>query len=202
MRNLRPHKNIAQLLGFCENPICIVIVFYPKGSLRMYLKDPANVISLELSLKFAKGIAAGIGHLHLEKLIHRDLAARNVFLNNDLEAIVGDFGMSRVGETDANVTASSFGPIRWMAPESIQRIYSTKSDVWSFGVTLWEIMTRDDPFAGRTLVDVTQAVLKGEHLKVPESCPSNIAQVMLSCWAFSPSDRPTIDQIFAELLRC
>jgi len=137
-------------------------------------------------------------HLHTENVIHRDLAARNILLGRDLEAVVADFGMSRMASSEDNVmqTKSEVGPLKWMSPENIaDRLYSKKSDVFSFGVTLWEIFARRDPWDNKDALSVAFAVKDGETLK-PINCPPKIAEIMLSCFAFKPINRPNFDHLF------
>jgi len=188
MCSLRPHDNVVQLLAVCSEPLCLVMKFYSNGALLHYILKNKKIHRVELFLIF-KGIAAGMNHLHKEKIIHRDLACRNVLLNANMEAVVADFGLARFvrKEVDSGKTASLIGPIKWMAPESLSKgIYSTKTDVWSFGVTAWEIITRETPFEDRDLISTAVEISNGLKLKIPETCPAPLASLLSSCWNDEP----------------
>lgn len=146
MVSLRPHPNLVMLLGITlpPGPFCIVTEYCTNGSLFTYLEKEPNV-NRERIFIFIRGIAAGMLHLHSEcNVVHRDLATRNVLLSSTLEPKICDFGMSRILEPtqEEQCTESQVGPLRHLSPESInQRSYSQKSDVWSFGICLIEIIT-------------------------------------------------------------
>ncbi|KAL6075324.1 Insulin-like growth factor 1 receptor, variant 2 [Balamuthia mandrillaris] len=212
MSGLRPHVHVVQLLGVCVDaafPLCIVTEFLSKGSLLDYLqslKQNESNLSMKKMINIAKGVASGMQHLHAEHVVHRDLAARNVLLTSDLTAKVADFGMSRLvaSEENQHQTSTYVGPVRWMAPESIEdRVYSEASDVWSFGVLLWEICTLGAmPFAQMTALKATLHVLQGGQLDIPseeEGCPAVFAELMRSCWRWDASERPTFADIVVLL---
>ncbi|KAL6060152.1 Tyrosine-protein kinase jak2 [Balamuthia mandrillaris] len=146
MQKLRPHTNVLQLLGVAyqdNTPFCITELM-PKGNLWHFLqtKEGKEFVQTTTNLvQMAKEIAAGMNHLHSEGIVHRDLAARNLLLTETNEIKVSDFGLSRL---IVNVESAQevIGPLKWMAPECfIESKYSEKSDVWSYGITLWEIIT-------------------------------------------------------------
>jgi len=191
--------NVVQFLGITSNPLCIVTEFLDQGSLYSYIHSDAK-IDANIIMNFVKGISAGMLHLHREGIVHRDLAARNVLLGSGFQVKIADFGLSRVSDTNAkqaNQTKSDTGPLKWMAPEAIKlRVYSTMSDVWSFGVVLWEIVTRKDPYPDldpvQTALEVTHSGLK---LQIPEYCPPVIAQTMAGCFQTVPEQRPDMGTI-------
>jgi len=157
---------------------------------------------MDLSVKIAKGIASGMIHLHEEGIIHRDLAARNVLLNETYDAVVSDFGQSRkLGTDDVQATKSDTGPLKWMAVEGFtSRTYSKKSDVWSFGVTFWEIFTRaKEPWEGLEPVAAAFKVRDGERLPIPDHMPEALAHLMTSCWNSDPQLRPDFEKIHSIL---
>jgi len=201
MNKLRPHKHVVQLLGMVQKPLCIVLDYYPNGNLHNFLHTEVQ-IPFQLKMKILKGITSGMLHLHAEGIIHRDLAARNVLLTENYEAVVADFGYSRtVGTEEVATTRSDVGPVKWMAIENFTtRQYSKKSDVWSFGVTAWEVTTRKDPWDTLDPFQVAFAIRDGQRLVIPENaCPKQIADLIRSCWEINPNDRPDFESIWNQL---
>jgi len=203
MSCLRPHKNVVQLLGMCTNPLCLITEYYPNGSLLNYLLCLEKPMSNQQVLKILKGIAAGMVHLHRESTIHRDLAGRNILLTETLEPAVADFGLARtVSEPESSaMTKTNVGPIKWMAPESLQdHVYSTKTDVWAFGVTAWEIITKGaTPYEDLEAVGAGFAVMQGLRLKFPAYCPAVLSALLVKCWESDPAKRPSMQEIFEGL---
>jgi len=197
MRNLKPHANVVLFLGVVMNPFCIVTEFLEGGDLHTFLKSNYD-ISIELQLSIIKDIARGMFHLSLEGIVHRDLAARNVLLTKDLSAKVSDFGLSRIADADNVIySKSDIGPLKWMAPEAIRRKkYSEKSDVWAFGVTCWEIISREEPFKDMDAVQVATAVV-GEGLRpeIPPNTHPQLADIIMATWETEPEMRPTFHQL-------
>jgi len=203
MKSLRPHKHVVQLLGMVQNPLCIILNYYEKGSLLGLLKSQER-ITLDRKLTIMKGIVSGMIHLHEEGIIHRDLAARNVLLTKNYDSVVADFGYSRfISGKESGTTASVVGPLKWMAIESFTtHQYSKKSDVWSFGVTAWEIITRENPWENLDAVQAAFAVQGGKRLPIPEDemiCPASLAHLISSCWMTDPESRPMFEEIWNEL---
>eukprot|EP01117_Protostelium_nocturnum_P021040 TRINITY_DN997_c0_g2_i1.p1 TRINITY_DN997_c0_g2~~TRINITY_DN997_c0_g2_i1.p1 ORF type:complete len:1599 (+),score=445.16 TRINITY_DN997_c0_g2_i1:202-4797(+) len=199
LKGLRSHPNLVLFIGitFPPQPLSLVTEFCEGGGLFDYLRR--NEVSEQQKMMFVSGIARGMLHLHAEKVIHRDLAVRNILLTKHLEPKVSDFGLSRESKAadGANVTTTAVGPLKWMSPESItQRRYSAKSDVWSFGVVIWEIITCEEPFANYTPVEAAIGVTtRGERLEVPTFTPPILAKLMQECWRNNPEDRPDFSQI-------
>ncbi|KAL6066360.1 Tyrosine-protein kinase BTK [Balamuthia mandrillaris] len=204
MMNMRPHANLVQLFGVCTkpfNPLVIVLEFLEGGSLYNLLHSDKE-LDLKLALSIARETAAGMHHLHTEDICHRDLAARNLLITSHnpefCHVKITDFGMSRFADTDSdNFTKNKTGPLKWMPPESMQhQKYNAKTDVWSFGVVLWEIFARRDPYPNVSPVQVAiEVASKGMRLRPPTGCPQQIAQLMMRCWSVDPNARPSFDEI-------
>ncbi len=198
---LSPHPNVIDLIGVCRQPPMIVTTFMHKGSLVGLLQNES--ISDEFAVEISKGIAAGMTHLHKQGIVHRDLAARNVLICFDLKPKLADFGLSRsLGDKDEGSTKSDIGPVRWMAPESLkEKRFSRKSDVWSFGVLLWEIATRGKtPYEGMQLWQVASGVCKGSlRLEPPQNMPKSMERVMRLCADHNLEQRPEFSEIFRIL---
>jgi len=204
MRKMRPHPNVVLYLGVCRQPLCLVTEFVANGNLLALIKK--EPINNDMKLKICQGIAAGMFYLHEQGVLHRDLAARNILLDGALRPKVCDFGMSRVvmDSSRSNQTAADVGPVKWMAPEALtSKEYSTKSDVWSFGVVIFEILTRKSPYEDFNLMQIATKVAMGtlslaaELERQPDfvSYPKNIVSVFKSCLEFRPERRPEFEDI-------
>mmetsp|Transcript_20958 Transcript_20958/g.29294 ORF Transcript_20958/g.29294 Transcript_20958/m.29294 type:complete len:1024 (+) Transcript_20958:143-3214(+) len=158
MERVANHPRVVRFLGVCATPgqpLCIVTEFLPGGAVDKLLRSE-KTLSLPLRMRWARDCASGVLHLHAERIIHRDIAARNLLVDKNMRVKVTDFGMSRIrgnsynsNSKDVDTTKSTVGPVRWMAPEAIvHQHYSEKSDTYSFGVTLWELVTRGQPYKG------------------------------------------------------
>jgi len=204
MKKLKPHPNVTRLLGLCSNPFCIVLEFIENGSLSSWLASD-RPLDAESCISIARGIAAGMLHLHKSGIVHRDLAARNILLNSYMAPKVSDFGLSRqLLEDKTNKTVSDIGPVRWMAPEALKKkLYNTKTDVWSYGVVLFEILTRRTPYEDYELVHVATNVSTNELSLVPQiqkeaeekNYPKVLVQLAEQCLSFDPQDRPDFELI-------
>mmetsp|Transcript_26848 Transcript_26848/g.37810 ORF Transcript_26848/g.37810 Transcript_26848/m.37810 type:complete len:834 (-) Transcript_26848:52-2553(-) len=205
MRNLRPHKNILMYLGICTNPkypFCIVTEYMANGNLWDMLQQPSFQFTNKLKVKVIKGIAEGMCHLAQEKIVHRDLAARNILLDETFEPRISDFGMSRMlaEREQANKTVSNVGPIRWMAPESLRhQLYSEKSDVWSFGVVMHEVIKQALPYDDLSPIQVATFV-GSLQMKLPViEGITGLSDVMKGCLEWEANDRPSFELICDEL---
>jgi len=201
MKKMRPHPNVTMLLGVVTSPICLVTEYVPNGDLWDFLQK--GQVANELKLRIAQGIAAGMFHLHQLGVIHRDLAARNILLDSNFNPKVSDFGMSRVAiQESGNKTSTEIGPIRWMAPEALgEKVYNIKTDVWSFGVTLYEIMTQKMPYEKTDIIHVATSVALGKVSLVPEIqknaklYPLVLVEVFQLCLQVDPEKRPDFPAI-------
>uniref|UniRef100_A0A3Q3WYA9 receptor protein-tyrosine kinase n=1 Tax=Mola mola TaxID=94237 RepID=A0A3Q3WYA9_MOLML len=196
------HPNIIHLEGVVTKfkHIMIVTEFMENGALDTYLKGRDGEIPTYQVAGMLRGIAAGMKYLSDMSYVHRDLAARNVLVNGNLECKVSDFGLSRVLEDDAEGTYTTRGgkiPIRWTAPEAIAyRKFTSASDVWSFGIVMWEVMAFGErPYWDMSNHEVMKAINEAFRLPAPMDCPSAIYQLMLQCWQQDRSKRPRFSDI-------
>jgi subtilisin-like proprotein convertase family protein len=200
---LRPHPNVVQTLGVSVDGQfpALVLEYCAGGSLDKALYNPSKQMSYVDKLRIITGIAKGMLHLHSNNIVHRDLAARNILLSGTGEPKISDFGMSRlVADDEGMTTRTNVGPIKWMAPESLKyKEYSKKSDVWSFGVVVWEIVTRVEPFKGEDLMELALNIRdNGKTLTIPE-CEPIFQTVMKECFLSDPTQRKDFDVICGEL---
>lgn len=201
------HKNLVQLIGITiDGPnICLVTEFMEKGSLSEYLRTRGRLrVTLRDQLRFAKDTCAGMAYLESKKVVHRDLAARNVLIAEDYTAKVCDFGLaSREKFSDIYIYsgASCRIPIKWTAPESLrQGEFSSKSDMWSFGILLYEIYSFGRlPYPKIPLADVVKHVESGYRMEAPEGCPGAIYNIMKRAWSAQAKDRPSFADVLIEL---
>ncbi|XP_071351358.1 ephrin type-A receptor 2a [Trachinotus anak] len=196
------HPNIIRLEGVVTKfkHAMIVTEYMENGALDTYLKDRDGEIPSYQLVGMLRGIAAGMKYLSDMSYVHRDLAARNVLVNSNLECKVSDFGLSRVLEDDAEGTYTTRGgkiPIRWTAPEAIAyRKFTSASDVWSFGIVMWEVMAFGErPYWDMSNHEVMKAINEAFRLPAPMDCPSAIYQLMLQCWQHDRSKRPRFSDI-------
>jgi serine/threonine protein kinase len=202
---LQQHPNVVQTFGVSldgQLP-CIVLEFCEGGSLDNRLFDSDVTMTQQQKVELVKGVARGLYHLHTNNIVHRDLAARNVLLNKSGTPKISDFGMSRVlkSEAEKGKTKTNYGPIRWMAPESLRELqYSTKSDVWSFGIVLFEIVSRSEPHIDIDPLEVAVKIKNDSyHPSIPQNVDPVLREIMLSCWQPDPNNRPSMEQICNKL---
>jgi len=204
MVKLPPHPNVVQMYGVTlDGPQPIIVMEYCNGgSLDKLLFNSKSKISDDRRIELVRGIAIGMLHLHKHNIIHRDLAARNILLAANGVPKISDFGMSRILEkADEGKSNSNVGPVCWLAPESISsRNYSKKSDVWTFGIVIYEIVAQCEPHKDKNVFDVgVQIRDNGLTPEIPNDCPSLLRQLMEMCWNKQPDQRPTFEMICAML---
>ncbi|XP_049874642.1 insulin-like peptide receptor isoform X2 [Pectinophora gossypiella] len=210
--------HVVRLLGVVSRgqPTLVVMELMEHGDLKTYLrshrpdadsslpkKDDNNPPTLQNILQMAIEIADGMAYLSAKKFVHRDLAARNCMVAGDLTVKVGDFGMTRdIYETDYyRKGTKGLLPVRWMSPESLKDgVFSSNSDIWSYGVVLWEMATLAmQPYQGLSNEQVVRYVVEGGVMERPEHCPDRLYELMRACWAHRPSQRPSFLQLVADL---
>ncbi|XP_078358900.1 fibroblast growth factor receptor 4-like [Oculina patagonica] len=210
MKTIGKHKNIINLIGACTQggPLFVVVEYAPNGNLRQFLKDrrPTREYTTSLTLKdlvsFAYQVARGMEYLSFKKCIHRDLAARNILVGDDHTIKIADFGLARdVHQVDYyRKTTDGRLPVKWMALEALfDRVYTTQSDVWAFGILVWEIVTfGGSPYPGVPLENLFELLKSGYRMEQPLNCPDNMYKIMLKCWQDSPTQRPTFEELVQE----
>uniref|UniRef100_A0A5S6Q603 receptor protein-tyrosine kinase n=1 Tax=Trichuris muris TaxID=70415 RepID=A0A5S6Q603_TRIMR len=212
LSQLPRHPNVTEFLGYCDRPglLLLILEYCPQGNLKRFLKvnDPrCHPEGFEMTdflppeLYYGRQIALGMEHLSSHSLVHRDLAARNILVSDDGKAVkVSDFGLSRSGAIYLQMVGGRL-PVRWMAPESIfVRIFSSKSDVWSFGIVLWEIMTVDlEPYPGVDIAQLFHLLKVGYRMEQPENCSQALYSMMVGCWNARPECRPSFTELREEI---
>ncbi|XP_043909952.1 megakaryocyte-associated tyrosine-protein kinase [Protopterus annectens] len=194
------HKNLVRLLGvILQNELYIVTEFMGKGSLVNYLRTRGRTVIAEKQLiQFSYEVCEGMEYLESKKLVHRDLAARNILISDEIVAKVSDFGLAKA---DPKKEDNAKLPVKWTAPEALkQNKFSTKSDVWSYGILLWEIFSfGKPPYPRMSLKDVKDKVLTGYHMESPEECPASMYSLMKSCWELDPGKRPAFKKLKGKI---
>ncbi|XP_047442683.1 megakaryocyte-associated tyrosine-protein kinase isoform X2 [Mugil cephalus] len=196
------HKNLVRLLGVVlHQGLHIVTELMTKGNLVNFLRTRGrSVVKCANLLRFALDVCEGMEYLDSKKLVHRDLAARNILVSDDSVAKVSDFGLTKV---DPKVPDKAKLPIKWTAPEALKKEkFSTKSDVWSYGVLLWEIFSYGrQPYPKMTLSEVKEKVEEGYRMEAPEDCPPAVYSIMRLCWEHEPRKRPGFPKLREKLER-
>lgn len=193
------HPNLLKLLGVCmTNEMMLVSQLMPLGPLHDYVKKHKASISSRTMLNWSTQIARGMAYLEKKALVHRDLAARNVLVQKPSTVKISDFGLAKLlPDSNEYKAAGGIMPIKWLAPECIrQRIFTTKSDVWAFGVTIWEIVTFGRrPYETVAAKDVPELIESGGRLEQPDHCSLQIYMILCECWFLNPASRPTFEEL-------
>ncbi|XP_018535703.1 fibroblast growth factor receptor 2 isoform X1 [Lates calcarifer] len=222
MKMIGKHKNIINLLGACtqDGPLYVIVEYASKGNLREYLRarrppgmeysyDIARVSDEQLTFKDLVSctyqVARGMEYLASQKCIHRDLAARNVLVTESNVMKIADFGLARdVHNIDYyKKTTNGRLPVKWMAPEALfDRVYTHQSDVWSFGVLMWEIFTLGgSPYPGIPVEELFKLLKEGHRMDKPGNCTNELYMMMKDCWHAISSQRPIFKQLVEDLDR-
>uniref|UniRef100_A0AAR2ITW3 Receptor protein-tyrosine kinase n=1 Tax=Pygocentrus nattereri TaxID=42514 RepID=A0AAR2ITW3_PYGNA len=200
------HPHLVRLLGVCLSPtIQLVTQLMPHGCLLDYVHEHKDNIGSQLLLNWCVQIAKGMMYLEERRLVHRDLAARNVLVKSPNHIKITDFGLARLLDADEKEYNADGGkmPIKWMALECIHyRKFTHQSDVWSYGVTIWELMTfGGKPYDGIPTREIPDILEKGERLPQPPICTIDVYMVMVKCWMIDADSRPRFKELAAEFSR-
>ncbi|GAU93147.1 hypothetical protein RvY_05131 [Ramazzottius varieornatus] len=197
------HLNLVQLLGVViDGPsIFLVTEYMDNGNLRDFLRSRGRLhVTKRDQLFFSRDSCSGMAHLEAKKVVHRDLAARNVLLSDRMVAKVCDFGLAWDINLKTDIDTGKL-PIKWTAPEALKHNqFSNKSDMWSFGILLWEIYSFGRvPYQRIPLGDVVKHIEKGYRMEAPEGCPPEIYDMIRAAWEPVPEARPTFNDLSSRL---
>ncbi|XP_029489727.1 megakaryocyte-associated tyrosine-protein kinase-like isoform X1 [Oncorhynchus nerka] len=196
------HKNLVRLLGvIVDNGLHIVTELMAKGNLVNFLRTRGRfVISTGQLLRFALDVCEGMEYLESKRLVHRDLAARNILVSNEGVAKVSDFGLTKV---DCKASDNAKLPVKWTAPEALKKEkFSMRSDVWSYGVLLWETFSYGrQPYPKMSVKEVKERVEQGYRMDAPEECPPSVYALMRGCWEAEPKKRPSFHKLLEKIER-
>ncbi|KRX80069.1 putative tyrosine-protein kinase F09A5.2 [Trichinella sp. T6] len=229
MKQVGYHEKLVNMLGCitAEEPLCLIVEYCAQGDLLHYLRDRRKymvqleskgidignlednsdvdldmVLCLKDLISFSWQASVGMEYLSQKGFLHRDVAARNILVDHDKRIKIGDFGLCRYIYSDM-VYMGKGGrlPIKWMALEAIKNYeFTTKSDVWSFGVLLFEIITLGgSPYPGIQPADMEQLLESGKRMEQPSNCPDELYMTMVNCWQKEPSTRPSFTEIRERL---
>ncbi|CAL8335619.1 unnamed protein product [Lota lota] len=200
------HVNVVRILGICPGAsLQLVTQLSNHGSLLDYIRQRKNNLSPQRLLNWCVQIAKGMYYLEEHRMVHRNLAARNVLLKNDCMVQISDYGVADLLYPDEKKYFYNEvkTPIKWMALESILfRRYTHQSDVWSYGVTVWEMMSYGtEPYPAMRPQEVPDLLEKGERLSQPPICTIDVYMVMVKCWMIDENVRPTFKELAIEFTR-
>ncbi|KAF3702478.1 Tyrosine-protein kinase Fyn [Channa argus] len=203
MKKLRHDKLVQLYAVVSEEPIYIVTEYMGKGSLLDFLKDgEGRGLKLPNLVDMAAQVAAGMAYIERMNYIHRDLRSANILVGDNLVCKIADFGLARLIE-DNEYTARQGAkfPIKWTAPEAaLYGKFTIKSDVWSFGILLTELVTKGRvPYPGMNNREVLEQVERGYRMPCPQDCPISLHELMLQCWKKDAEERPTFEYLQAFL---
>ncbi|CAD5235572.1 unnamed protein product [Bursaphelenchus xylophilus] len=197
------HRNVVKVIGVApqEEPILIILELCPGGALSSFLKRQKSLPEDKLA-GFVKDACRGLCYLSMRKIIHRDVAARNCLLSKENEAKISDFGLS-VSTKELKLDRLNKMPVRWLAPETFRNgLFTTKTDVWSFGIMMWEIYSycKTDPFPELSNADAKARILSGKNpMEPPKGMPVNMQSFMRLCFTQNPEARPTFENLLRTL---
>lgn len=203
------HPNLLQLLAVCmTSQMMLITQLMPLGCLLDFVRNNKDKIGSKPLLIWCTQIAKGMAYLEEKRLVHRDLAARNVLVQTPACVKITDFGLAKLLDINEEEYKAAGGkmPIKWLALECIQhRIFTHKSDVWAFGVTVWELLTYGGrPYDNVPARDVPELLENGERLPQPSICTIDVYMIMIKCWMLDAESRPGFKELaedFAKMTR-
>ncbi|KAM4632895.1 tyrosine-protein kinase Blk [Polymixia lowei] len=198
MKQLQHERLVRLHAVVTKEPILIVTEFMTNGSLLDFLKtDEGKALKLTKLIDMSAQIAEGMAYIEKKNYIHRDLRAANILVNETLHCKIADFGLARIIETEYTAQEGAKFPIKWTAPEAINfGTFTIKSDVWSFGILLTEIVTYGRiPYPGMTNPEVVRTLDRLYRMPCPDGCPEELYDLMMMCWKERSEDRPTFDYL-------
>ncbi|XP_027030761.2 inactive tyrosine-protein kinase 7 isoform X1 [Tachysurus fulvidraco] len=207
------HTNVVRILGLCKDtePLYMILEYIDLGDLKQFLriskskdeKVKPQPISTKTKVSICAQVAAGMEHLSNHHFVHKDLAARNCLISGERHVKVSALGLSKdVYNSEYYQHRQSLIPLRWLPAESVfENDYSTKSDVWAFGVLMWEVFSHGEmPYATLSHEDILEGLQAGTlKLSAPEACPSKVYKLMSRCWDPSPKERPSFSELIQAL---
>ncbi|GMT26589.1 hypothetical protein PFISCL1PPCAC_17886, partial [Pristionchus fissidentatus] len=220
MKNLGYHERLVNMLACVteSSPPMLVIEYCCKGDLLGHMKkcrnymlelrdfsvlDYTQIITEKQQFLFAVQIAYGLEYLSKRGYVHRDIAARNILVDHNDCMKIGDFGLCRKLEENQDLYLTRGGrlPLKWMSPEALRDYeMSTVSDVWSYGVLLFEIVTLGgSPYANWSLAEILPRLEAGERMARPDNCPDSLYGIMMECWCMRPAQRPNFTQLRTDV---
>ncbi|XP_063157031.1 tyrosine-protein kinase Blk [Candoia aspera] len=197
MKRLQHNKLVRLHAVVTQQPIYIVTEYMANGCLLDFLNKQGKKLSLPKLIDFSAQVAEGMAYIERMNSIHRDLRAANILVSESLCCKIADFGLARIIENEYLAQEGAKFPIKWTAPEAINYgLFTIKSDVWSFGILLTEIITYGQiPYPAMVNHDVIRHLEQGYRMPRPESCPSELYAIMLKCWQNNPEERPTFEYL-------
>ena len=190
------HFTIVKFIGFSANPpYCLLTEYIPGGSLYNRLHHGPKLDPSKLTI-IALGIACGLQYMHENKYIHRDIKSLNILLDADDYPKICDFGMSRKLPDEFSFMTSNVGTIKWTAPEIFRgEKYDEKVDIYSYGIVLWELLTKESPYENLNPCQIFSILERNERPLIPQSCPSPLRKLITFCWDQDPNNRPSANEI-------
>jgi hypothetical protein len=188
--DLPPHPNVVQVYGISlDGQQSVLVLEYCSGGT---LRENMGQVKL---LGVVKGIVEGMIHLHKHNIVHGNLTAKNILLSRNGDPKISDYGLLNLA------VRTGAGPLRWMAPESLKnQEFTLKSDVWMFGVVVWEIVTQQEPYQDIDDIHFSSGQqFAATSLQIPDQCPTFLKEIMEKCWQTDPSERPTFEDIRLKL---
>lgn len=204
MAKLKMVERIARVVCVTLNPMQLVMEYYQKGSVSDLLRRESDLHFIT-RMSIVKDIAEGVMNMHTARHIHRDIAARNILVDEDYRAYISDFGKARFSELGYAHTHDRVVAVKWASPESFDNPgevkYSTQTDVWAFGVTVYEVLTNTEPYMGvshQTMMDILRK-REGKFLELPEEFDVELRDVVNRCLMWNPEDRSDMEEHFVAI---